>query len=814
MRTNKIIKTNKHFNYFLLLLSVIITVILTVNYFNIFYSYEFTSINRNNNNIFSEVKIIECENNSLKYIRIMKQSNQDNFYSFFIYNDDLVVEEQYNIRAENLWIKDISTFDFNNDSVNEFILLYTRNDSLFVSVIDHNNNNKLIDDNLILTRNRERYAEKWDLVLYNVGIKKIDNEINLFFAINAAYSINPRGVYIYNFNSKSLTKYEFGASIFGLVFLEDKEVTNTKILCYTVASGNTAKLNPKPEFDDFSSWVFIFDLNLNLLNKYENKGKYSGFKWLKIYEKEKIFITKKINNENNEYKLLKFSFNGELLDSNKIDHYSHVDFVDNENLSDEFTILINDSISFYNSNIENTKLINKKNSINGLIYLVDIDNNGEIEYLNFDQENIKLFDKNFNELISLNRKSVYYNNYQPPTYKYHDGNKISIIENSFDFQYKFSIEHRSRLYLIPFFVLANLSTIFIVLLFIKYITIKSSIIFSYFINSTNRSFDSIIIVDNKKKLLYANKTARKKFNSDYNLWFGKKILNLLNTNEDIEKLINKTLKSKRYYIEDLSLLLNNKYFKFKCTSIPLTAPWNLTVAVYLKLEDISEEIYSEREKVLAHSTQKVAHEIKTPLASILLNLDSIEKNEKNINDSLLKDLNTARNEIYRIRDFINKYLKFTNSQDPSFQSIIAEDLINNALFRFSSYLERNIKIVVSGDLNKKIWCDSFQIEEVFQVLIENAIDSMEGKGNIYIRCKETLIKNINILEFQIADEGKGIDNKVISSIYDPYTTTKKHGTGMGLAIAKKILKDHKSELKIKSTNNSGTVFAFAIKIVE
>ncbi|MBZ0200715.1 MAG: hypothetical protein K8H86_12670, partial [Ignavibacteriaceae bacterium] len=372
----------------------------------------------------------------------------------------------------------------------------------------------------------------------------------------------------------------------------------------------------------------------------------------------------------------------------------------------------------------------------------------------------------------------------------------------------------TKYYLIPLhFILFFLCTI-IPMFGIKYLLIKLSIVVSYFLNSTNRSQDAMLIFNNKLKLVYANKSALRIFDSDYSFWRGKDVSSLRKNNKELFAIAATTLKSSRRKIDLLTINKKGNYIKIKCTCIPLKSPWRLNIAVYIRLEDISEQILSERQKVLAHSVQKVAHEIKTPLASILLNLDSIEENIGDNTESVLKDISTSRQEIYRIRNFINSFLKLTNSHLPTFTPIKAELLINNALLRFSSYMAHNIKIEVSGDIHENVLCDSSQIEDTLQVFIENAIDAMNGQGKIVIKCRKLALGNRSYLEFNIADEGMGIDEKIRNSLFDPYTTTKLHGSGMGMAIAKKILDDHDCKINIKARDISGTIIVFKLLIAD
>lgn len=771
-----------------------------------------SNVSRYNNQY--EYKIITYTENDNKLLGLQKLPEQARLYAVYLYTIDNKLEDQYNFVADNLFIKNITLNDINNDGFNDIILIYPRNDSLFISIIDHKRHEIIINDKLIFTRGNERFADDWDLGITIGGVNiNYNSEPVLFFSIWAGYSILPRGIYRLNLDTWELNKFEFGAGIHELYLLNNNSEDSLIILGVASSPGNTWKLKDKPIYDDFSSWAFFLNSDLELIKSFQIDKKYSSLDLIKINENEReLTFYSSILNKN--YNFIKINFRGELLEEKKLD--STASYRPAKDLANEFQYYVlrkEGKILLYNNKFELVKEVENK-AINEMGYVNIIgDNEGEVLIIYRDDNKFILFNKELNELKNVQRDMPSYVYSSPISYIKTNDNSYKIIENGLNSYNKIDLYINNRFYLLPLVFLIVFLISNSVFFSLKYVIEKISILSSYLANSTNRSIDSITIINNKMKILYANDSARKRFNIDYNFWFGKSGEKFF-SNKEIKEIIENSFVTNQILSKEISLQSNSEFLKLKCTAIQLLVPWKIPAAVYLRIEDISKEIYSEREKVLSHSIQKVAHEIKTPLASILLNLDSIEQNEKIVDESFLKDLNTARNEIYRIRDFINKYLKFSNSQEPSFQSLTAEEIINNSLFRFTSYLEKNIKVHINGELKSKLWCDPFQLEEVFQVLIENSIDSMEGKGNIFISCKEILIKNEKYLEFEFGDEGKGIDKKVISSIYDPYTTTKKHGTGMGLAIAKKILKDHNAELKIKSTNNSGTVFTFSIKIVE
>ena len=107
--------------------------------------------------------------------------------------------------------------------------------------------------------------------------------------------------------------------------------------------------------------------------------------------------------------------------------------------------------------------------------------------------------------------------------------------------------------------------------------------------------------------------------------------------------------------------------------------------------------------------------------------------------------------------------------------------------------------------------DEEQLKEVFSNIIDNAIDAMADGGIISISAVYYKIlpgnKKKNIICIEIEDNGCGIPEDKLDTIFEPYYTTKKEGTGIGLAIARRIVESHDGWIKVESHENIGTKFA-------
>ncbi len=175
-----------------------------------------------------------------------------------------------------------------------------------------------------------------------------------------------------------------------------------------------------------------------------------------------------------------------------------------------------------------------------------------------------------------------------------------------------------------------------------------------------------------------------------------------------------------------------------------------------------------------------------------------------------------RSEVNRIRSLTQGFLKFANLEKPNFQIVNSKEIIEKALQQFNSYTKNGVKIATSfPNIDATIFVDPLQIEQLFHIIIENGIDSMDGKGILEI--KTELAQKMNhqsFLQIEFSDNGKGIEEEKVNQIFEPYFTTKKDGTGLGLAIAKKIVEDNRGEISIYSKLGLGTTVTLLLPMAD
>ncbi|MCP3739259.1 ATP-binding protein [Rossellomorea sp. BNER] len=239
------------------------------------------------------------------------------------------------------------------------------------------------------------------------------------------------------------------------------------------------------------------------------------------------------------------------------------------------------------------------------------------------------------------------------------------------------------------------------------------------------------------------------------------------------------------------------------------------------ISDITESIYAKEELIemnenLAVQSQKlsiagqlaagIAHEVRNPLTAINGFLQLIKGDQKENHQYL----DIIFSEIKRIELVLSELLILAKPQAITFK----EKNVIEILHQVVTLLETNA-ILYNVAIHKQfqdehihIRCDENQLKQVFINLIKNAIEAMPHGGNIYITAKN---KN-GCAELSFRDEGVGMNKKTLKKLGEPFYTTKDKGTGLGLTVCLRILKDHHGSINVESDEGIGTDFQIAIPL--
>ena len=242
----------------------------------------------------------------------------------------------------------------------------------------------------------------------------------------------------------------------------------------------------------------------------------------------------------------------------------------------------------------------------------------------------------------------------------------------------------------------------------------------------------------------------------------------------------------------------------------LNQNFNLMIEKLKKQQD--KLLLTERHAAWESVARKLAHEIKNPLTPIQLSIDRIrEKYVDKIkdNNNFSDYLNTITKQIKDIEFLVNEFSDFARMPKPVFKKMDFYQLISRSinLYKFNDKnIDFNLKKIKSLP---KLNCDEEQLNRVFINLIKNSIESIQEKRVKNVDFKGKIVVDIrddsDYIYVTIVDNGTGFDNVNKSKMLTPYYTTKKKGTGLGLAVVTKIINDHNGSIIFNSIKDGAKV---------
>ncbi|WP_435148191.1 ATP-binding protein [Candidatus Pelagibacter bacterium nBUS_32] len=217
-------------------------------------------------------------------------------------------------------------------------------------------------------------------------------------------------------------------------------------------------------------------------------------------------------------------------------------------------------------------------------------------------------------------------------------------------------------------------------------------------------------------------------------------------------------------------------------------------------------IINERHEAWGSLARKLAHEIKNPLTPIQLTIDRLKnKYADQLTDSdqsnFRDNLKIINNQIKQIEKLVNEFSDFARMPKPVFHKNNLINLLNENI-KLLQELDNSIEIVFSNTSEEiSLDSDKEQISRVFFNLIKNSIESIHQKLEKDTNANKKITIELNDhnshISLIIVDSGIGFKNLkgTVKDILNPYFTTKKHGSGLGLSIVNKIINDHNGNIK-------------------
>jgi len=381
------------------------------------------------------------------------------------------------------------------------------------------------------------------------------------------------------------------------------------------------------------------------------------------------------------------------------------------------------------------------------------------------------------------------------------------------------------------FILQNLKK------FDKLTTEQAKNIFAYTIEEVLRLesvIDSVnagvLVCDESHKLILTNKAAARLLMMN-DLRFGnEKVWNVIKDAGISDFLENTLVSGGKAEGREFEFYTNGAPRVLSFKVLPLVKEYRVTGSLIVA-EDITERKKNEREayrvesaEILATLAAGIAHEIKNPLAAISIQVQILEKalsNAKKKYDALnieplysygelTRHLAVVTEEIDRLNTIVTDFLFAMRPMFMTFHRGAVNDLIMDIAGLFHAELEES-KIKFSRRLKPGLPLIDFDrrfLKNALLNLIKNSIEAMKGGGALTL---ETDCTDSEVL-IKIRDTGCGISEADKEKIFAPYFTTKETGTGLGLVLVFRIIREHSGKITVLSKEGEGTEFIISLPV--
>ena len=212
-----------------------------------------------------------------------------------------------------------------------------------------------------------------------------------------------------------------------------------------------------------------------------------------------------------------------------------------------------------------------------------------------------------------------------------------------------------------------------------------------------------------------------------------------------------------------------------------------------------------------HTTvSTIAHEIRNPLTLVSSSLQIMQLQHPELKE--IHNWNQTMEDVDFMRQLLEELSTFNNGNTLHYSVFSIEQLLKNIAISFAISLdEEESDIEFSSSIPTglgKFTGDKIKLEEVFLNLLRNAKEAIDGEGTIYLSAE----RGNDILIIQISDNGCGIPEEHLDSIFEPFKTYKQGGTGLGLSLSKRIIESHHGSISVSSEPGKGTTFTIKLPI--
>ncbi len=228
-------------------------------------------------------------------------------------------------------------------------------------------------------------------------------------------------------------------------------------------------------------------------------------------------------------------------------------------------------------------------------------------------------------------------------------------------------------------------------------------------------------------------------------------------------------------------------------------------------DDITEVVSAQRIEAWGEVARRLAHEIKNPLTPIQLSAERLEhklaaKLEGADQAMLVRAVGTIVNQVQAMKTLVNEFRDYARLPAARLNPLELNVLVNEVLTLYATAQEAGTLIFTAAHDLPLIVGDATQLRQVIHNLVQNALDAVADPSQVHpqrppcVRVRTEVARTeqgaVRVVRLHVTDNGPGFPDKVLKRAFEPYVTTKSKGTGLGLAVVKKIADEHGARVRL------------------
>lgn len=232
-------------------------------------------------------------------------------------------------------------------------------------------------------------------------------------------------------------------------------------------------------------------------------------------------------------------------------------------------------------------------------------------------------------------------------------------------------------------------------------------------------------------------------------------------------------------------------------------------------EDVSFLAAEEKREFLSRLLARMAHEIRNPLSSLDIHVQLVEEDllklSQPVPSKVIGRFDVIRGELRRLDTIVEQFLRLASPSSLKLETVALSEIVTHVTELLKPEAEArkiSFKAQISGSL-PSIRADRAQLTQALLNVLINALQAVEKEGRIEVHARRLKSK---WLEVAIQDSGPGIPIEKKGAIFEPYFSTKRDGSGIGLWIAQQIALAHGGDILVSDAPSGGAVFTFVLRI--